>query len=106
MRNIFSILYVTGLISLLFFVLILSLVFYHLPDIIYTVRDKKEKTEHVSSSYKEPTPETPIVLEEPKKEEKVEPTPVTIVKPVVQPPTQKKKDTTPIVKDTIPQPLS
>lgn len=83
----------------------LSLVFYHLPDIIYTIRDKKERTEQVSSSYKEPTPETPIVVEETKKEEKVDPVIEKIVKPVVPPPTQEKKDTTPIVKDTIPQPV-
>ena len=92
MRNIFSILYLTGFFSILFLISMLSLVFYHLPDIIYTIRDKKERTELVSSSYKEPTPETPIVVEETKKEEKVEPVTEKKVKPVVPPPTQEKED--------------
>lgn len=95
----------TGLVSILFFLSIISLVSYHLPDIISSIYQEKQKTEKIAPPYKEITLEQSIVIEEPKKEEKVESTPVTIVKPVVQPPTQEKKDTTPVVKDTIIEPI-
>lgn len=92
MKNTFSILYVTGLFSILILVSILSLVFYHLPDIIHTISDKKEKTEQISPPYKKQPTETPIVVEETKKEEKVEPVSEKVVKPVAQPQIQEKKD--------------